>query len=102
LAPAAIPVPDAALGTTLTVGGLQDTVSVRVPPGTQPGSVLRQDGHSLPHFKRHGRGDLYLTIDIVVPSSLTPRQRQLYEQLRESPPAAKHRFWRRRPKPTGA
>jgi molecular chaperone DnaJ len=98
----AIPLPDAVLGTTLTVASLEDTVSVRVPPGTQPGSVLRLDGHGLPHFKRHGRGDLYLTIDVSVPSSLTPRQQQLYEQLRESPPAAKHRFWHRRSRPAAA
>jgi DnaJ-class molecular chaperone len=92
---------DAVLG-NLTVASLQDAVSVRVPPGTQPGSALRLVGHGLPHFKRRGRGDLYLTIDVVVPSSLTPRQRQLYEQLRESPPAAKHRFWRRQSQPAAA
>jgi DnaJ-class molecular chaperone len=64
--------------------------------------MLRLDGHGLPHFKRRGRGDLYLTIDVVVPSSLTPRQRQLYEQLRESLSAAKHRFWHHRSRPAAA
>jgi molecular chaperone DnaJ len=90
-----IPVTDAALGTNLTIASLQDTALVRIPAGTQPGTVLRLDGHGLPHFRRRGRGDLYLTINVAVPSSLTPEQRQLYQQLRESPPAAKHRFWRR-------
>jgi curved DNA-binding protein len=91
-----IPVTDAVLGTTLTVKGLHGTVPARIPPGTQPGTVLRIDGEGLPYFRRRGRGDLYLTIDVAVPSSLTPGQRQLYEQLREAPPAAKRRrFWRR-------
>ena len=92
---------DAVLGTDLTVTGLQGTVTVKVPAGTQPGTVLRLDGQGLPHFRRRGRGDLYLTIDVAVPSALTPPQRQLYEQLRESPPAPKRRFWRRRSQPAG-
>lgn len=95
----AIPVTDAVLGTDLTVAGLQGTVTVKVPAGTQPGTVLRLDGQGLPHFRRRGRGDLNLTMDVVVPSALTPPQRQLYEQLRESPPAPRRRFWRRRSQP---
>jgi DnaJ-class molecular chaperone len=95
-----IPVTDAVLGTNLIIASLQETVTVRILAGTQPGTVLRLDGHGLPHFRRRGRGDLYLTIDVAVPSSLTPEQRQLYQQLRESPPAAKHRFWRRRTRQT--
>ena len=94
-----IPVTDAVLGTDLTVPSLQDTVTAKVPAGTQAGTVLRLDGQGLPHFRRRGRGDMYLTIDVVVPSSLTPQQRQLYEQLRESPPGARRRFWRRRSHP---
>jgi molecular chaperone DnaJ len=96
----AIPVTDAVLGTTLSVSGLHNTVSVRIPAGTQPGTVLRLDGEGLPYLRRRGHGDLYLTLDVVVPSSLNSRQRQLYQQLREPPPAPKHRFWRRaRPVP---
>jgi molecular chaperone DnaJ len=97
-----IPVTDAVLGTNLTVASLQDTVPMRIPPGSQPGTVLRLDGQGLPHFRRRGRGDLYITLDVAVPSSLTRAQRQHYEQLRESPPAPKHRFWRRRPRPYAA
>lgn len=92
----AIPVTDAVLGTHLTVANLQDTVTVKVPPGTQPGTVLRLAGQGLPHVKRRGRGDMYLTIDVLVPASLTAPQRQLYEQLRTSPAAVKRRSWRRR------
>jgi molecular chaperone DnaJ len=94
----AIPVAHAVLGTNLTVSGLQNTITVKVPAGTQPGTVLRLAGQGLPHLRRRGRGDIYLTIDVAVPSSLTPQQRELYEQLRESPPPAKRRFWRRRSK----
>ena len=94
-----IPVTDAVLGADLTVTGLHETVTVKVPAGTQSGTVLRLDGQGLPHFRRRGRGDMHLTIDVRVPSSLSPQQRQLYEQLRETPPPAKRRFWRRWSKP---
>jgi molecular chaperone DnaJ len=95
-------VTDAVLGTTLTVTSLPDTTPVAIPAGTQPGTVLRLRGQGLPHHRRRGRGDLYLTIDVAVPSSLTRAQRRLYQELRDSPPAPKHRFWRRRSRPTAS
>jgi hypothetical protein len=75
--------PDAALGRARTVGQAR----VRVPPGTQPGSVLRVAGKGLPRYGGHGRGSLNLTVILDVPRQLSPRQlsprqRQLYELLR--------------------
>ena len=55
---------------------------VRVPPGTQPGSVLRVAGKGLPRYGGHGRGSLNLTVILDIPRQLSARQRQLYEQLR--------------------
>jgi len=57
-------------------------VRVRVPPGTQPGSVLRVEGRGLPRYGGHGRGSLNLTVILDIPRPLSARQRQLYEQLR--------------------
>jgi molecular chaperone DnaJ len=92
----AIPVADAVLGTNLTVSGLENNIPVKIPAGTQPGTVLHLDGQGLPNFRRRGRGDLYLTIDVEVPSSLSAHEQQLYEQLREPPPDVRRRPWRRR------
>jgi molecular chaperone DnaJ len=74
--------PDAALGVTTAVPVPGGQVRVRVPPGTQPGSVLRVAGQGLPRYGGHGRGNLNLTVIPDVPRQLSPRQRQLYEQLR--------------------
>ncbi len=74
--------PDAALGTTAAVAALQGQVRVQVPPGTQPGSVLRVEGRGLPRYGGHGRGSLNLTVVLDIPRQLSSRQRQLYEQLR--------------------
>jgi DnaJ-class molecular chaperone len=74
--------PDAALGITTAVPTLQGQARVRVPPGTRPGSVLRVAGKGLPRYDGHGRGSLNLTVILDIPRPLSPRQRELYEQLR--------------------
>ena len=74
--------PDAALGVTAAVPLLQGQARIRVPPGTQPGSVLRVPGRGLPRYGGHGCGSLNLTVILDIPRRLSPRQRQLYEQLR--------------------
>jgi hypothetical protein len=77
-----IPAPDAALGVTAAVPVPGGQARVRVPPGTQPGSVLRLGGKALPRYGKHGRGSLNLTVIPDIPRQLSPRQRELYEQLR--------------------
>jgi DnaJ-like protein len=74
--------PDAALGVTTAVPVPGGQARIRVPPGTQPGSVLRARSKGLPRYGGHGRGNLNLTVILDIPQQLSPRQRQLYEQLR--------------------
>ncbi len=76
----------AALGTdvdVLTFDGLQ---TVKVPEGTQGGTRLRLKGLGVPHLNGHGRGDLYVHIEVRVPSKLTREQKKLMEQLRDTLP----------------
>ena len=54
---------------------------MKVPPGTQPDSVLRLKGKGLPRFGGSGRGDLFLRGQVHVPERLSPEERILYEQL---------------------
>jgi len=74
--------PDVALGVTTAVPVPGGQVRVRVPAGTRPGSVLRVAGKGLPRYGGHGRGSLNLTVALDIPRQLSPRQRELYEQLR--------------------
>ena len=86
---------DAVLGAALKVPTLDGSASVSVPPGTQPGAVLRLKGKGLPEFGSARHGDLYLRIEVRVPEQLTSEERELYERLRaisQSKPAAKSRF----------
>lgn len=76
----------AALGAevdVLTFDGLQ---TVKIPEGTQSGSRLRLKGLGVPHLNGHGRGDLYVHVEVKVPTKLTRDQRKLFEQLRETLP----------------
>lgn len=73
---------DAVLGQTLQVPTLGNSVSVTIPPGTQPDSVLRIKGKGLPEFGSGRFGDLYLRIAVHIPEKLTNDERKLYENLR--------------------
>jgi molecular chaperone DnaJ len=80
-------VAQAALGTEvdiLTFDGLQN---VKIPEGTQKGSKIKLKGLGVPHVQGHGRGDLYVNIDVRIPTKLTREQKKLFEQLRETLPA---------------
>lgn len=77
-----ISVTDAVLGTNLTVPTLTGSVSVVVPPGTQPDAVLRLKQQGLPAFGEGPRGDMFLRIKVQVPQQLSTPERDLYEKLR--------------------
>ncbi len=79
---ATIQIADAVLGTAMDVPTLDGSVSVKVPAGTQPGSVLRLRNKGLPVFRGTGPGALYVSIQVFVPQHLSARERKLYEQLR--------------------
>lgn len=72
---------EAALGTRLQVRTLDSTVSLRIPPGTQSGQKLRLRGHGLPKRGRKAAGDLIVTIDIRVPTALSNKEKELFNQL---------------------
>jgi molecular chaperone DnaJ len=71
----------AALGAEVEVPTLDGKGKLRVPPGTQPGHVLRIKGKGIPHRVGVGRGDQRVEIGIEVPTQLTPRQTALLEEL---------------------
>jgi len=75
--------PEAALGTTVTVPTLDEPVTVRVPAGTAPGTLLRVRGRGIPAGSQNGStpGDLLVKVDVLVPTSLTDEQRAAAEAL---------------------
>ena len=75
--------PEAALGATVEVPTPDGHVSLKVPPGTQDGKLLRLKGRGAPKLKGSGRGDLIARVRVTVPSKLSKAEREAVEQLRE-------------------
>ncbi len=71
---------EAALGAEVMAPTLEDPVRVKIPPSSRAQSKLRLRGKGLPTTSG-GHGDLFLTLQIVMPSSLSDEERKLYEQL---------------------
>ncbi|MEV0461194.1 J domain-containing protein [Catellatospora methionotrophica] len=71
---------EAALGATVELTTPGGQTKVTVPPGTSSGKRLRLRGQGMPH-RRGEHGDLYAEVRIVVPGSLSDRERELYEEL---------------------
>lgn len=72
---------EAALGAKVNVRTLAGTVSVTIPPRTQSGQHLRLRGRGMPKGGDGGHGDLLIVTKIVVPSRLTAKERELFEEL---------------------
>jgi molecular chaperone DnaJ len=69
---------EAALGAKVEVPTLDGSVTVRVPPGTSSGKVLRVRGRGAPKPKG-GMGDLLVEIQVQVPQKLSRREREALE-----------------------
>ncbi|HJQ32357.1 MAG TPA: molecular chaperone DnaJ [Pyrinomonadaceae bacterium] len=71
----------AALGSEISVPTLEAQENLKVPAGTQTGTVFRLKGHGMPVLGGRGRGDLFVSVTVVTPTTLTREQRKLLEQL---------------------
>lgn len=74
---------EAALGAKVDVPTLDGLVKMTLPPGTQGGKRFRLRGKGLPQAGGE-RGDLYATVQIVVPHTLTPKERELFQELEKA------------------
>jgi len=71
---------EAALGAQIDIQTLDETVTLKVPSGTQSGQKLRLRAKGMPKPKGL-RGDLYVVMKIKVPKKLSKKERQLFEEL---------------------
>jgi DnaJ-class molecular chaperone len=80
-----IPLTTAVLGGEAEVPTLSGkTLRLKIPPTTQNGQVFRLKGHGMPatgHSSEHG--DLYATVDVELPKTLTAEQRTHFEALKK-------------------
>ncbi|MCA9284105.1 MAG: molecular chaperone DnaJ [Phycisphaerales bacterium] len=73
-----------ALGATIETEGIDGTVTLDIPAGTQHGSVFRVPEKGLPNLRTRQRGNLVAIIQIVVPRRLTDEQKSLLQEYAKS------------------
>jgi len=79
-----------ALGADVIVPTLEGSTTIRIPPASPPGKVLRLGARGLPHVGRGGRGDLHIQLILEVPAGLDEVQRQQLEAWAASLPRGAH------------
>ncbi|HKY14321.1 MAG TPA: molecular chaperone DnaJ [Microthrixaceae bacterium] len=79
--------PEAALGADVKVPTIEgDSVTIRIPPGTPSGRIfrVRERGVAAASSRDGARGDLLVTVELTVPTTLTDAERHAVEALRDS------------------
>ncbi len=78
-----VPMVDAALGSTVSVTGLDGTpIEFTVPPGTQPAERLVIAEKGMPKLRAEGFGDMIAHVNVTIPTTLDAKSKDLLESLR--------------------
>lgn len=67
----------AILGDEVKIDHFDKTLSVKIPQGTQPGTILRLKQKGLPIFNHSDYGDLYIKVKVEIPTKVTQKQKEL-------------------------
>jgi DnaJ-class molecular chaperone len=75
---------DALLGASIEIQTLdRKTLSMSLPPGTQPDTVMSCKGEGLPNMRTRQRGNLLIRIKVIVPKVINPQQIDLIQQIKQ-------------------
>ncbi len=84
--------PQAVLGDQVDVETVDGVVKIRIPPGTQPNTLIRLRGKGIPRLRGTGKGDHYVRIKVAIPRTITKRQRELLEEFQKES-SSKNTSW---------
>jgi molecular chaperone DnaJ len=73
----------AALGAEIEVPTLDGHASIKVPAGTQPGTMFRLKGKGVKNIQGYGHGDLHVRMNVEVPTHLSTAQKAKLEEFAE-------------------
>ncbi len=85
----------AALGATVRVPTLKGEVELKVPAGSQPGSLLRMRGMGMPDLRGYRQGDQIVRLMVEVPQKLTKRQKELLQEFEKENDAKAYPLYKR-------
>lgn len=71
----------AALGAEIKVPTLKGAEKLRIPEGTQPNTLFRLRGVGIASVEKRGHGDLYVKVQVMIPTRLTREQHHLLESI---------------------
>ena len=71
----------AALGGQIAVPALNGKAKLKIPPGTQTGTIFRLKGKGIPNLRGYGNGDEHIRIVVEIPEKLTREQKSLLEKF---------------------
>ena len=74
----------AALGGTVEVPTLDGKTELKIPEGTQPGTIFKMRGKGIPYLRGSGRGDQLVRVKIEVPTKLNSAQREAVQKMAEA------------------
>ena len=97
--------PQLVLGADVEVPAIANTVSLRIPAGTQSGQIFNLRGRGLPRVNASGVGDLHVRVQLWTPDSITRDEEALLRKLAETqkaPQAREKGFWTRMKEALGA
>lgn len=75
-------IPQVVLGDVVEVNTVWGLVKLKVPAGTEPGSLIRIREKGVPKLKSTNKGDHYVRVRVEVPKKLTGKEKELYEQIK--------------------
>lgn len=89
----------AALGDEIEVPTLEEDAQLRIPEGTQHGTVFRLRGKGIADLGGYGRGDQLVRVKVVTPTKITEEQKQLLREFAqlggESPAGVEKGFFKK-------
>jgi len=79
-----ISIVQAALGAEVKVPTITGTATLKIPPGTQPGTMFRMRGKGMPRLGGMGTGDEYVTVEVEIPTRLSREQSDILKKFGSS------------------
>ena len=78
-----IPLTVAVLGGEVQVPTMKGKIALKIPPETQNGRSFRLTGQGMPHLGNSSRGDMFAKMNVVLPTKLSEKEKELFKQLNE-------------------
>ena len=76
-----VPLVTAVLGGEVSVPTLKGKLALKIPPETQNGRTFRLAGQGMPQLEKASRGALKAKVNVVLPTSLSPEEKELFQKL---------------------